>query len=432
MNPIGSDLRRAVIAIDQHPIAAGAGGGAAIAAVAVTILCFRWLARSAAGRGWHGEKAGTLVAAAIATGVSAQGMWVFMGDTLHLTIVLRVMFFGFLETMTLTSAMRARTAQRATESAGVDGIAMWVLTSLSAVLSATDAHNLGTLLIRLIAPLVAAWGWERSMALERRLRTGHARRINWRLTPERLLIRFGVADPDPQRNASDDAAQRSLIAVALAVDDARVLRDADEPNVRKLRKAQQRLRRAMRRATTDGGLVPFTGQDRRAVLLEHIAVLRSTSALLDIDVPVPWPNAEQQGSSAPLLRIDAQQSASMIGRSVDEVAHVMMSARATSTEADCTARSNDTDLHASIVDSDAIGDHRIWVTVAEQMCAHDPARRRRPCDVEAILRLHHVEHRTYSQIARQVDGFSKHAVGRVIRQARKYHPTLHAGRGADQ
>jgi hypothetical protein len=157
-------------------------------------------------------------------------MWVFMSDALHLTIVLRVMFFGFLETMTVTSAVRARTAQRAIGSAGADGIAMWVLTSLSAVLSASEADNLGTLLIRLSAPLVAAWGWERSVALERRLRTGHHERINWRITPERLFIRLGLADPDPGRTASDDAAQRSLIAVALAVDDARVLRDADNPS----------------------------------------------------------------------------------------------------------------------------------------------------------------------------------------------------------
>jgi len=76
----------------------------------------------------------------------------------------------------------------------------------------------------------------RGDSLERRLRTGHRTHINWRITPERLLIRLGLADPDPQRTASDDAAEHSLIGVALAVDDARVLRDV--PAARKSAKHQ--------------------------------------------------------------------------------------------------------------------------------------------------------------------------------------------------
>src|ERR1700746_2038033 len=108
--------------------------------------------------------------------------------------------------MVLTSALRARAAQHHGRGAGVDGIAMWVLTCLSAILAATDADNLGTVLIRLSAPLVAAWGWERSMALERR-RSGGLGGINWRITPERILIRLGIADPT-DRTAGEAAMQR--------------------------------------------------------------------------------------------------------------------------------------------------------------------------------------------------------------------------------
>src|SRR5262249_41805411 len=145
------------------------------------VVALRYSVRAAHRKSVTGERIGTLVAAAIATGVSAQGMWVFFDKSLHLPAPLRVMFFAFLEIMVLTSALRARTAQLHPGSPGGDGAAMWVRTCLSAVLAATDADGTGTILIRLSAPLVAAWGWERSMALERRIRTG-SKGINWRIT----------------------------------------------------------------------------------------------------------------------------------------------------------------------------------------------------------------------------------------------------------
>lgn len=92
-------------------------------------------------------------AAVLATCVSAQGMWVFMGESLHLSGLWRIVFFAFLENTVITSALRARAAQRTGASTGLDGIAMWLLTGLSALLSATDA----TVILRLTAPLVAAW-----------------------------------------------------------------------------------------------------------------------------------------------------------------------------------------------------------------------------------------------------------------------------------
>lgn len=418
-----TDHHRAFTVFIEHPFSICTAVLAVLGVATAVVLGLCRLARSASRRDWQGEQVGTLLAAAIATGVSAQGMWVFMGDALHLTTGLRVMFFGFLETMTVTSALRARTAQRATDSAGVDGIAMWVLTSLSAVLSATEADNLGALLIRLSAPLVAAWGWERSMALEHRVRIGHHERINWRFTPQRMLIRLGLAGADAQCDASDLAVQRSLIAVALAVDDARALREDNNASPRKMRKAQQRLRSAMRHATADAGLVPFAGRDRRAVLLDQIAVLRSTSALLDVDVPMPWPGIGKPDSPAPVLRIDAQDNTVTVPDRVEQASGSTRSSHAGSGEQknnDAAVRSNGALQRTMAGEPGALGDHQKWAMVAEQVCADDPARRRRPGEVEAILRLHHLEHRTYPQIAQQVDGISKHAVGRVIRQARKY------------
>ncbi|MGF6882465.1 hypothetical protein ABIA39_001407 [Nocardia sp. GAS34] len=256
---------------------------------ALVVVCgVVWVVRSARRRGVTGEQAGTLVAAAIATGVSAQGMWVFFDRSLHLTLSLRIMFFAFLEIMVLTSALRARSAQQVSGSAGIDGVAMWVLTCLSAVLAATDADNLGTVLIRLSAPLVAAWGWERSMALERR-RSGMGG-INWRITPERMLIRLGFADPT-DRTAGEAAQQRRLIDVALAADRARTLRDTGA-GVRRVNRARRRLQKAMRRAVDDGGLVD-NSRTPRAVLMDNLRILSSTGTLLELELPNPWTSDEE-------------------------------------------------------------------------------------------------------------------------------------------
>jgi hypothetical protein len=277
-------IDRLVTTVETHPLVAVIAALGALTVAAVAVGGVVQTVRVAHRRRVSGEQVGTLVAAAIATGVSAQGMWVFFDKSLHLTLSLRIMFFAFLEIMVLTSALRARSAQQVSGSAGIDGAAMWVLTCLSAVLAATDADNLGTVLIRLSAPLVAAWGWERSMALERQ-RTGRFGGINWRLTPERILIRLGLADPT-ERTAGEVAAQRRLIVVALAADHARTLRDTGA-GARRVGRATRRLQKAMRRAVEDGGLVD-NGREPRAVLLDNIRILSNTTALLDLDLPHPW------------------------------------------------------------------------------------------------------------------------------------------------
>src|SRR5690606_7222516 len=134
----------------------------------------------------------TIVAACIATGVSAQGMWRFSGDVLGFDGPLRLLLFAFIEVAVITSAVRARRNMRENYSAGIDGVAVWALTSLSAVLSSLDARSPAEALFRLAAPLVAAWLWERGMAIERHRITG-TKRINWRITPERILVRLGLA-----------------------------------------------------------------------------------------------------------------------------------------------------------------------------------------------------------------------------------------------
>jgi hypothetical protein len=63
--------------------------------------------------------------------------------------------------------------------------------------------------LRLVAPLVAAWMWERALAAERNVRLGKtARRINWTLTPERILVWLRLADASDRDVTEVDRARR--------------------------------------------------------------------------------------------------------------------------------------------------------------------------------------------------------------------------------
>ncbi|WP_049570563.1 hypothetical protein [Nonomuraea sp. SBT364] len=232
----------------------------------------------------------TIVAASIATGVSAQGMWRFSGDVLGLDGPLRLLLFAFIEVAIITSAVRARRNMRENFSAGIDGIAVWALTCLTAVLSSMDARSLPEAIFRLAAPLVAAWLWERGMAIERHRIRGTGR-INWRLTPERLLVRLGLAEVS-DRTASEVDAHRRLTRVALAAKRAKALREGGGSE-RKMRAALAKLDKAMDQAVEHTGLA--VDQARQEALLAQIAALYNTSALIDAAPRVPWePEAGHQ------------------------------------------------------------------------------------------------------------------------------------------
>ncbi|MBF6062060.1 hypothetical protein IU500_19060 [Nocardia terpenica] len=413
---------------DNHLLLAALAAAIAPACGAALVL---YLRRHSAGAGTEprlgAERLGTLAAAAIATGVSAQGMWRFMGDVLHLTGYGKPAFFAFLEIMAVTSALRARAARRHGASGRtVDGVAMWVITCLSAVLSATAADNLGTLLFRLTAPLVAAWGWERSMAVERRDGTNQRSRITWTVTPERILVRLGLADPDPNRTVTDHNTHRKLATLAVAVADARALRDSGSAGARSMRRAHRRLRSALRRATALGTLVPTDNRELRQVLLDHIAVLRSADQLLDLNLPSPWcaaaPDVSERQSSASILSSDMWKQKTEIPKRTarqDNCAPAPGTCTVANSSATLrtTAQHRDHPLPADSPTANSADGS--FAGLAERVCAADPSRRRDPAAVQEILRLWYDERRTYPQIANQVRGYSTHAVGRVIRQAKQ-------------
>jgi hypothetical protein len=154
------------------------------------------------------DKVLTFLAAAVATGVVATGMWKFFGDVLHITNpVGRTALFAFFEIAMLASAFRSRrfrldrAAKRDVDPddpdprIDVDGIAVWVLATLSGLFASADEPTVTGKLVRIVAPLLAAWMWERGLAGELMQFTRSAKHINWALTPERILVWLGAADP---------------------------------------------------------------------------------------------------------------------------------------------------------------------------------------------------------------------------------------------
>jgi len=153
----------------------------------------------------------TIIAAGLATMVSASGMWKFFTDILGAT-PLRIALFAFIEIALFASALLARSRllrEPDKGTTGVDGVAVWVLAGLTATLSALDSDSFREVCLRLVAPLVAAWMWERALAAERNVRLGKiSRRINWAITPERILVWLRLAEASDRDVTEVDRARR--------------------------------------------------------------------------------------------------------------------------------------------------------------------------------------------------------------------------------
>ncbi|MDH2425811.1 hypothetical protein [Sphaerisporangium sp. TRM90804] len=258
-----------------------------VAVAAVTALYVLWQAKRAvmtlARR--PVEDLLTIVAASIATGVSAQGMWRFSGDVLGLDGPLRILLFAFIEVAVVTSAVRARRNIGADRPAGVDGMAVWVFTGLTAVLSALDARSLAEAIFRLAAPLVAAWLWERGMTAERQRLTGLTG-IHWRITPQRVLVRLGLAEAK-DRTVTEVDVHRRLTRLALAAKLVHQLRTAGA-KPRKVAAATARRDRALDQAVEHTDLA--TNPTTRARLLDITITLGGAEDLTTLlaTAPAPW------------------------------------------------------------------------------------------------------------------------------------------------
>lgn len=227
----------------------------------------------------------TLGVAAVASVVSVQGMWKFFGEVLGFSGLSRALLFTFIELAAVVSAWRARRSLQKRGYVGADGTAVWVFASLTAVFSAMDARGVPEILFRLAAPLVAAWLWDRGLALERDTTSsaGKRSRIHWRVTPQRVLVRLGLAEPT-ERNVSQVDAHRRLAKLAHVVWRTRHTRSRGLG----LRHwwALRLLRRRTAKAVEHADLA--SDPDRQAALLAQIATLVHAENLADAAFPAPW------------------------------------------------------------------------------------------------------------------------------------------------
>jgi hypothetical protein len=254
----------------------------------------------------------TVVVAALVTVVALNGMWRFFANVLHFPPALRVLVFGVMEGGTIVCALRARRTIRdhaariqagdidpdEPPSAGADGLMMWVFTGMSAVLSSLDAGSLAAAVARLAMPLLAAWLWDRSLRLEHRRVTGH--KINWRVTPERVLVWARLAEPTSRSTVQVDV-QRYLTRVTRARHSYRRLHVGEAPQWR-VRYAYRVLEQRLQAAVDHTGLA--SSEDLQAELFRQIAARDGVRQLALASAPAPWagrvdPQADGGGQLPP-------------------------------------------------------------------------------------------------------------------------------------
>lgn len=286
-----------------HSLAADPVRAAVATAAALALIL---AAAVAVKRTLSGQKATdvlTFVAASAATAVTMNGMWRYAGNILHFGGPERVMLFSFLELAMLTEAFRARvnmreSARRAQEaaaegrepgrvSAGVDGAAVWLIAALSGVLSSLDAASAAEVSVRLTAPLVAAWLWERGLSLYRR----EAGSVSmWQTVAERVLARLGIAAPS-RRTLTESTARWRVVRLAHAA-----VRAANAGRMTRPYR-QWRVRALLVAANEHADLA--TDPERQELLRLTIGTLRGAESLISLAPPAPWspPEVTPEGAS---------------------------------------------------------------------------------------------------------------------------------------
>lgn len=269
----------------RNPVIVVAGLVLALVVLAIMWRAGRGLSRVAR-RGLSGKRPEdvlTFIVAAIATAGAAQGNFKFFGDKLAMPFWMQWLTFAMFELGMLTCALRARRKIRNPQigTAGVDGVLVWVISSVSAVLASSDANGWGVL-GRLVFPFFAASMWELLLAFERR-RVGRST-INWKITPEKLLVRLGLAEAS-HRSTGEVDTHRRLKTVALAAHRLGVLQGASAAKWRTVL-ARRRLDTAMR------SLVEFTDFTKNHSLQEElvtmIAALNGAASLANVSEAPPW------------------------------------------------------------------------------------------------------------------------------------------------
>jgi len=143
--------------------------------------------------------------AVVPTALAAQGMVMVGHDALGLPLVFALALAAFLELALVSSALLARASAMAGRPAGADAAAVWIFSTVSGLFSAAheligppdpatgqrgwqhDSLSLLAAGVRIAAPLVAAWLWERVLVSARRQA---AARSATQIRTDRRLLAF--------------------------------------------------------------------------------------------------------------------------------------------------------------------------------------------------------------------------------------------------
>lgn len=326
-------LDRIIDLIGAHPTAAATVGITAAIATSAAVVALVASRRRNRHSGGKSDKLMTFFGAAVATGVVATGMWQFFGDVLHIDNPwMRAALFAFFEIGMLAEALRSRRfrlnrAQRADQRAreriertktgqsvadldaadsddrrqlDVDGLAVWALALMSGSFAAADQDTTAGVVLRLVAPIVAAWLWERGLAGELQQFRRPARRpsrINWTISPERVMVWLRLAEPTGREVNEIDRARRRAAFVTRAFRLHMLLTDGAMSW--RIRIARWKLRRAGLDIMERFGVPELTAAQRDVATLYGIETGTAPDAVRHL---TPWkPTAEAATDAARML-----------------------------------------------------------------------------------------------------------------------------------
>jgi hypothetical protein len=167
--------------------------------------------------------------AIVPTLLAAQGMILVGTGILHLPAAFAVVLAGFLELALISSALLARAAAMDGRPSGADSGAVWVFSAVSGAFSATHEligssgwqfgpTNLLAASVRIAAPLVAAWLWERVLVSAR---LDAAARTATEIRRDRRLLAFARAVQRLERLEASGIASARQVHRALGRADTR-------------------------------------------------------------------------------------------------------------------------------------------------------------------------------------------------------------------
>ncbi|WP_113705184.1 hypothetical protein [Nonomuraea lactucae] len=237
----------------------------------------------------------TYLSAFLASAIAAQGMFMWLKDVLGFHPIAAFLACAFVELAMLVSALRARDSLKEPPyTTGPDGKAVWMFAALSGVLSASHAASISEAFGRLAVTMVAGWLWERSLQVERKALTGRTSSLQWAISPTRVLIWLGLADPTT-RDTNDIARERRLDLYVRAIYNLHVAQAGG--NDKAIRRAHRAWERAYRRAVEYARV--DVNPEAAAIVAAKVDAIRERATLVERIESAPSAPARAELPPAP-------------------------------------------------------------------------------------------------------------------------------------